>query len=162
MLILYPSVTLRAPLLLKENIDALLRRRGYRRKDLAQWCHRTEGWLSKIFRESERGVPLKYLDRMADFFGLTTYQLFQPGIARSSERRRGLERRSSVERRISRRIEDMEARAPEPIQPPQITTDVLVEMSRMAARLTELAQAAARQHAGNDPIHKPRKKASGK
>lgn len=94
-------MSVKSHILLKENIDALLSQRGQRRKDLAQWCRRTEGWLSQIFTNPERNVPLKYLDRIADFFGLATYQLFQPGIASRSERRSGLDRRSRKDRRIS-------------------------------------------------------------
>lgn len=90
--------------LLKANIDALLRARHQSRHDLAQWCRRTDAWLSKILSDSPtdqaRGLPLKYLDRIADFFGLATYQLFQPGLGGVGERRRA-ERRSSKDRRVS-------------------------------------------------------------
>lgn len=87
--------------LLKRNIDDLLRLRGYTHKDLAQWCRRSESWISKIYRHTNRGIPLKYLDRIADFFGLATYQLFQPGISPLTERRSGHDRRSGRDRRIS-------------------------------------------------------------
>lgn len=96
------GTALKAHILLKRNIDAILQARGLKRKDLAQWCHRTESWLSQIFIDDERNVPLKYLDRIADFFGLATYQLFQPGIGGASERRKGGDRRSGQDRRISR------------------------------------------------------------
>lgn len=102
---LYRVSVLRANLLLKQNIDGLLHDRGYTRKDLAQWCHRTEGWISKIFRKGEREIPLKYLDRIADFFGLQAWQLFQPGITRASERRKRLDRRQRAERRVANRME---------------------------------------------------------
>lgn len=105
MLEIYRVSVLRANLLLKQNIDGLLRDRGYTRKDLAQWCHRTEGWISKIFRRPEREFPLKYLDRMADFFGLQPWQLFQPGITRASERRKRIDRRQRAERRVANRLE---------------------------------------------------------
>lgn len=96
---------MKAIYLLKQNIDTLLRARGQSQHDLAVWCRRTDAWLSKILRESagegrkERGLPLKYLDRIADFFGLSAFQLFQPGIAPLTERRRA-ERRSGQDRRI--------------------------------------------------------------
>lgn len=93
-------MSLKSHILLKENIDTLLADRHLRRKDLAQWCRRSEAWLSQIFTSPERNVPLKYLDRIADFFHLATYQLFQPGISQRSERRRG-ERRSGKDRRLS-------------------------------------------------------------
>jgi transcriptional regulator with XRE-family HTH domain len=96
---------MKAPRLLKQNIDRLLRARGQTRKDLAMYCHRTESWVSQIFTKEDRGIPLKYLDRIADFFGLATYQLFQPGISPLTERRSGRERRSGMDRRISRSVE---------------------------------------------------------
>lgn len=85
--------------LFKHNIDALLRARGQTRHDLAQWCRRTDAWLSKILGKDDRNLPLKYLDRIADFFGLAPYQLFQPGITPLTERRR-TERRLGRDRRI--------------------------------------------------------------
>jgi hypothetical protein len=100
---------MKASYLLKQNIDTLLRARGQTQHDLAVWCRRTDAWLSKILRESagegrkERGLPLKYLDRIADFFGLSAFQLFQPGIAPLTERRKA-ERRSGQDRRISAAI----------------------------------------------------------
>lgn len=85
--------------LLKENVQALLRRDHLEHKDLAQWCHRKPSWISKVFAEDRRTFPNKYFDRIADLFGLETYQLFQPGIAGVD--RRGLERRTRSERRQS-------------------------------------------------------------
>lgn len=90
--------------LLKQNIDALLKARGQKRKELAAWCRRSEGWLSQIFTDDDRNLPLKYLDRIADFFGVTTYQLFQPGISPLTERRSGTERRRIRDRRISQAV----------------------------------------------------------
>lgn len=87
--------------LLKQNIDALLKARGQKRKELAGWCRRSEGWLSQIFTDDDRNLPLKYLDRIAEFFGLATYQLFQPGISPLTERRSGIDRRKGKDRRIS-------------------------------------------------------------
>lgn len=99
---------MKADYLFKQNIRALLSERNLRPHDLADWCHRTDSWLSKILSdkppavgEKDRGLPLKYLDRIADFFGLAVYQLFQPGIARASERRSGLDRRTGKDRRVS-------------------------------------------------------------
>ena len=87
--------------LLKQNIEALLRARHQDQKDLAQWCRRTEAWLSAALSKEERGIPVKYLDRIADFFGLATYQLFQPGITPLTERRSRVDRRRVKDRRIS-------------------------------------------------------------
>lgn len=91
----------KANALLKHNIDALLRARHQTRQDLARWCRRSPSWLAKIFAEERRELPLKYLDRVGDFFGLAAYQLFQPGISPMLERRKGLDRRSGKDRRLS-------------------------------------------------------------
>lgn len=97
---------MQATRLLKHNIETLLKARGQTQHDLAQWCRRTDAWLSKILSDSpennqSRSVPLKYYDRIADFFGIATYQLFQPGISPLTERRGGRERRTGLDRRIS-------------------------------------------------------------
>lgn len=96
-------MTLRANLLMKQNVRALLRVRGATQKDLADWCRKGESWLSKILDEkpeNKREFPMKYFDRIADFLGVQTYQLFQPGISGLSERRKGSDRRIGAERRI--------------------------------------------------------------
>ena len=90
---------MRATLLLKENVQDLLRRHGYTQRDLAQYCRCTESWLSHIYADADRAIPSKYLDSIADFFGLAVYQLFLPGVSRSTERRSGLDRRKTGERR---------------------------------------------------------------
>lgn len=103
---------MRAHRLLAENISGLLRARHLRQHDLALWCRHTDVWLSYIL-SGKREPQLKDLDRMADFFGIATYQLFQPGVAAASERRSGLDRRGGRERRIShetRVARDLEAR----------------------------------------------------
>lgn len=86
--------------LMKQNLDALLRARGQTRKDLAVWCRRGESWISKIMKEERREFPMKYWDRIADFFGLATYQLLQPGLSPMTERRSAT-RRTIKDRRIS-------------------------------------------------------------
>src|SRR5438034_6033457 len=96
-LMIYPAM--KASRLLKQNVDALLRRDHLTRKDLAQWCHRSESWISKIYREERREFPMDKLDRIAEILGVDTYQLFQPGIAGIAERRSGLDRRRDHERR---------------------------------------------------------------
>lgn len=93
--------TLSALELLKRNIDALLNAREQDRNDLARYCRRTRSWLDKALGSKTRGIPAKYLDRIADFFGLATYQLFQPGIAGIGDRRSKLDRRTGRDRRIS-------------------------------------------------------------
>jgi hypothetical protein len=91
---------MKANALMKRNIDALLTERRLSRKDLAQWCYRGESWISKIMKEDRREFPMKYWDRIADFFGVAPYQLLQPGIGGVAERRRA-ERRSGKDRRVS-------------------------------------------------------------
>ncbi len=87
---------------MKRNIETLLKARGHHRKDLAQWCRRSESWISKIMGEDNREVPMKYFDRIADFFGIAVYQLFQPGINALTERRKVPERRKGIDRRIGK------------------------------------------------------------
>lgn len=91
----------RAENILRENIMSLLVRRRYEQKDLADWCGHTKSWLNKVLN-GYRGLPVEELDRVADFFGLVAYQLFQPGISSMSERRLGTDRRSGADRRIGR------------------------------------------------------------
>jgi hypothetical protein len=108
--------------LLKRNIDAMLRARGQTRSDLAASCGLTRSWASRVFKEGgdgTRGIPLKYLDAFADFFGIATYQLFQPGISPLTERRSGTDRRSHQDRRISATRADGET----PIRRVEVTPD---------------------------------------
>src|SRR3990167_6415483 len=98
---------MKAEYLLKANIDTLLRARHQTRHDLALWCRRSDAWLSKILGKDNRNIPLEYLDRIADFFGIATYQLFQPGISPLTERRKGLDRRSGKDRRLSAMNQDV-------------------------------------------------------
>lgn len=92
---------MRSTLLLQRNLESLLRARGQSQHDLAVWCRRSDSWLSKILDgNANRGLPLKYLDRIADFFGIAPYQLFQPGINPLLERRKG-DRRKGIDRRVS-------------------------------------------------------------
>lgn len=87
---------------MKQNVSALLRGRHLAQKDLADYFRKSESWVSKILDlNSTREFPLKYWDRIADFLGVSTYQLLQPGISSQTERRKG-ERRSGRERRVLR------------------------------------------------------------
>ena len=85
---------------LAENVSALLTVRRHKQTDLAKWCGKSDPWVSQFLR-GERNWQLEDLDRVADFFGLATYQLFQPGISSATERRNGLDRRHGKERRVS-------------------------------------------------------------
>lgn len=131
---------MKASALLKSNVDALLRARHQTNHDLAQWCRRSDAWLSKILGKDNRNVPLEYLDRIADFFGLATYQLFQPGLTGLLERRKS-ERRSGKDRRVSalnQRIRQSLAEAVADLS----TTDI-ADMIRLKT-LTPESRAAAR------------------
>lgn len=107
---------IRVNLLIKQNIVELLGRRRFHQQDLAWACRRdlpkpkAGQWLSKILTSPKHNLPIEYWDRVADFFGIATYQLLQPGIAGASERRRGGDRRVRPERRMSRRVLGMEPR----------------------------------------------------
>ena len=90
---------MKAARLLAENVRELLDRKGLKQTDLAQWCKRSDVWVSQ-FLKGLRSWQLEDLDRVADLFGMPTYQLFQPGISRNYERRRG-ERRIGRERRLT-------------------------------------------------------------
>ena len=111
---------MKASYLFKKNIETLLIKRGHTRHDLAFYCRRSDAWLSKILGNSDRNLPLKYLDRIAEFFGLAAYQLFQPGISPLTERRTGAERRAGGDRRVSGRRADLPA---SPIRQIAVTPD---------------------------------------
>lgn len=96
---------LKANGLVKHNVDSLLKARGQTRHDLAVWCRRSDAWISKLMSDSEgRNIQLDYLDRIADFFGIATYQLLQPGISPLTERRKGTDRRKWRDRRVSQSV----------------------------------------------------------
>jgi len=90
---------MRANDLMKHNVLALLKGRRQTQRDLAQWCRRSDAWIGKILKEDRREFPMKYWDRIADFFGIAVYQLIQPGISALTERRKR-ERRDGVDRRL--------------------------------------------------------------
>jgi hypothetical protein len=93
---------MKANRIVKENIAALIRQSGLSRKDVAQWCHKSESWISKVFKEDRREFANSDMDRIADLFGIDVYRLYQPGVARTTERRKGSDRRASRERRVSK------------------------------------------------------------
>lgn len=97
---IYPTL-MKANVLMKHNISHLLRQRGLSQKDLAVYCYRKESWISKIMTVPTREFPMKYFDRIAEFLGVTTHQLLQPGMSSLTERRSGIDRRSITDRRIA-------------------------------------------------------------
>lgn len=103
---------LRAPEIMRRNVTDLLLERHHTQTDLASWLGRGKSWINK-FLNGHREIRLTDLDRIADFFGLATYQLFQPGIGSSSERRSGRERRCGRDRRVGHAYRMMGALANE-------------------------------------------------
>jgi hypothetical protein len=103
---------LRADILLARNIRSLLDKRNIDDSALAAWCGHRPAWLSKIL-SGERGMQIKDLGRVADFFGLSVFELFCYGIDPLLERRKG-DRRSGTDRRggRDRRCTSQDAREP--------------------------------------------------
>lgn len=91
---------LKAVYVLRANLGALMIARKVSQRELAQWCGHEKSWVNKILNGT-RELLVKDLDRISEFFGLATYQLFQPGISSLTERRSGFERRVGKDRRIS-------------------------------------------------------------
>jgi transcriptional regulator with XRE-family HTH domain len=121
---LKPMSDLRALHVIRTNISGLLYQRKQSQSDLASWLNKDKSWMNK-FLNGSRQIQLKHLDRIADFFGLATYQLFQPGIVPGSERRSGRERRSGHDRRVSQKQRDLISVASEinrlrPPRPPSV------------------------------------------
>lgn len=97
---------IRADKLLIENIRTLLHHRGIDQQSLARWCGHEPAWINKILK-GERGLQMKELGCVADFFGLRADQLLSPGISpllerRRAQRRSARDRRSGIERRQGR------------------------------------------------------------
>lgn len=97
---------MRAQHILRENIKALLRIRGENSVSLARWLGHQKSWINKILN-GHRDMQIEDFDRVADFFGVATYQLFQPGISPMTERRSGRDRRKVAERRIGHTLREM-------------------------------------------------------
>lgn len=97
------SGSVKALRLLKENVRTLLHHRKEDQSTLAAWVGHSKSWINKFLNdETDRTeLQLRDLDKIADFFGIEAYQLFQPGISLLTERRlSGTDRRSGQERRI--------------------------------------------------------------
>lgn len=89
----------RAVVQLRLNIEDLLLTHKESQKALADHMNVDPSTLNK-FLKGTREVQLADLDAIADFFHISTYQLFQPGISARTDRRVA-KRRSGRERRIS-------------------------------------------------------------
>jgi hypothetical protein len=90
---------MQAQYLLRENIKALLRSRQEDASALSGWLGHDKSWINKILN-GHRDMQIGDFDRVADFFGIATYQLLQPGISRLTERRQNSDRRVGRDRRI--------------------------------------------------------------
>jgi len=134
---------LRAVNQLRENIRTLLFRRKEEQKALAFAASIDPSTLSK-FLKGEREIQLANLDAVADFFGIATYQLFQPGISSLTERRSGSDRRSGAERRIGHTTRVMLSTAAEiEAHRPHRKASSHVVVAASSPRMDALAQAAA-------------------
>lgn len=166
------SPHMRADRILAENILGLLRLHSTKQRDLAIWCRHSDVWLTNIIK-GNREIQIKDLDRMADFFGLATYQLFQPGVSERTERRAGIDRRRQKERRISHETKlarDLEARlkptkggrahveeaaVPDPLR--EVFRDLERRLGRLLSQAESRGQAAAPRRAQSGP--RPRTRA---
>jgi transcriptional regulator with XRE-family HTH domain len=83
--------------LLRRRVGDLLHHSGRTRKDFAIYIGKQPSWATEFF-QGRHGVPLRDLDRVARFFGVSVPQLFEIDGYRFRERRMG-ERRSKKERR---------------------------------------------------------------
>lgn len=93
---------LRAVIILRENLQILMERRGVDQPSLARWCGHKKSWINKFLNDKtgKKELQLKDLDRISDVLGVLPYQLFQPGMSNRVERRFAADRRGTPERRI--------------------------------------------------------------
>lgn len=95
------NTDVRALIILRRNIRELLMRRKESETVLAQYLgFKSRSSVNKFLNNARAGFHMERLDRLAAFFGLPVYQLFQPGISALTERRHSGERRSGRDRRI--------------------------------------------------------------
>lgn len=85
---------MRAQIILRMRIQALLGNEHGRKKSLAQWCGHAPAWLTNVLN-GNRLVGVDDLDKIADFFDITVPQLFEP----SGEKLRFPDRRTNADRR---------------------------------------------------------------
>lgn len=146
---LYPNMatTLSALYLLRRNIQTLLTTRGESQERLAWSLGHKKSWINK-FLNDQREIQLKDLDGIAEFFGVATYQLFQPGVSELTERRSGRERRSGKDRRISaqtRMARDLEKgirRHIKEVPADPVTTQIRAIMEDTETRVSRVLSAA--------------------
>jgi transcriptional regulator with XRE-family HTH domain len=157
----------KAAVQLRENIKTLLRIHKVDQKDVAMAMGRHPTTLNK-FLQGTREIQFKDLDAIADFFGVATYELFQPGGNTLTERRSGQERRSGRERRVGHAHRMMKTVAAEVVRlwrkgpalkhgetAPTIDVDealeaLVAEFEQRATPLLAAAEAVARRQASGD------------
>jgi len=135
---------IKADQLLARNIRALLRARREDDAALALWCGHRPAWLSKILN-GERGIRIKDLGRIADFFGIQVADLFHYGIDPLLERRKG-ERRTPIERRTEidrRQMTDGARKATDAPQTRPLPDPAIAVANRLTALAEQLETVAA-------------------
>src|SRR3990167_8165103 len=91
---------MKATLLLRQHITDLLAARREEQESLELRVGHSEAWINAFLRGKQDNITMRDLDKIAVFFGLATYQLFQPGISSLTERRVMNDRRSGRDRWI--------------------------------------------------------------
>lgn len=94
------SMAYKALVQLRLNVESLLAKRRRTKADLAAEMKIDPSTLTK-FLNGTREIQFHHLDGMVSFFGLSAYQLFQPGISPLLERRVLRDRRMGIDRRRS-------------------------------------------------------------
>lgn len=144
---------------LRENVRELIRVRGVQQNDITFALKKDPTWLSK-FLQGQRPIHITDIDALAEFFGLSGYQLCQPGITAVTERRRQ-ERRSGGERRIGHvkrhlvKVADEVQRAhPRQVTSDQQETDATAHLHRqLRTKLAEVvALLAETESGGQTPV----------
>lgn len=141
---------LRGIYVLRENLVALMRTRGMTQDELARAVGRKKSWLNKFLKGS-RQIQIVDIDRMADYLGVSTYQLFQPGVSRFAERRVG-ERRTGQDRRLPLQLRSSDTISSTRTSDPDVVSGVPGRDGRAVSNAGELTaeakaflQAAARE-----------------
>lgn len=91
---------MKAPFIVRQNLGSLLAGRKETAAALARYVGKHKTWMSQFLTGKRSELQLSDLDKIADFFGIATYQLFQPGISTLTERRSRTDRRTGRDRRI--------------------------------------------------------------
>lgn len=154
---------MRAHRLLAENVVALLKKRGYSKADLAQWMIKSKPWVSDFLNHGT-GWKIADLDRISDFLGVPVFQLFQPGISERAERRAGVDRRHTPERRVThhaRIAAELDSRLhPQRKEfahgPSTPLRQLVVEFEARANRLLSEAESRGQATAARPPVSGPR------